>query len=551
MGSALEEAEALFGAAPTKRSALEEAEALEAAPAPKKSWWQRLAGRVDAQPASRAAALNATPKLSGERMATTYNAATNMMTLGVADKIRNAIGDSSTPEERARLARENPGDDMTGKALGLVGSMVAGPARVLDTAARAGMSRLAPGLAASVPGRIAAGAGAGAAAGAAGGAVEGGWEGAKTGAKWGAAAGAGGQALAEGGRAAAAGLMRLPWIRRFVEASDDGRIAAVEADMAAGRVAPGREGIQQVKERTRDEIQGRRRQLADEAGSRYQAAIEPELGRPMNMTPVRRQVLETGVNSRPLSAANVEASTPVVDRGKRVLDDLQSDPTVEDALQVRRQLDESAGFGSPSPTPDQLAARNVRGGVRQGIREASPAVAQADDAFSAHKARQHRADDIVYRNEEGGRMADAAPTPADEALEGLPVMRAGDESRAATNLGRIGDTSEEGLRFQSQLQELADMDPEFGAALQRMLAKKAFEATRFSLDPAIQDNLAKSTALGGWWRLLGQQGNALGARAGLPAAAAAEGAGRAVRQSAPLFGAIGAGMQADEKRKKR
>lgn len=438
-------------------------------------------------------------------------------TMGYGPKASDAMG-FTNKDQREAEQELSPTATSLGGGTGLGLAALAGPARMAGEAVAAGVGRAAPALAGSLQARFGVPALTGA--------VTAGMDAQGMDnpsaiperMAMGAAAGAGGQAVASAARPVIQGAARAgravvqgasPWIRRAAEADDAGL-------MEGARALPrGKEGVQRASEGARDDILAADEAMTTQAQQNYRAGTEAALNRPVDMRPVRRRVLDAGVQSRPLSSDGT-APTPVVQRGQRALSDLRNSPTVGDALQVRRGLDDDAGFGAQAPSPEQLAARQVRGAVRDAVREASPAVAAADDQFANFRRGQERRNDIMFRNEAGGN----AVALSDEALEAMPAgmrqaMRVGDEVKAASFLERLGDDSVEALRMAPYMDELRAQSPAFGQALDRLMAKKSLEATRLlTLEPGPRTNLQNAVAqvpgFGGPLQMAVQYGRGLG-----------------------------------------
>lgn len=417
------------------------------------------------------------------------NKAWDRFTMGYGPRLSDALGTTDRAGREAEYAA-SPTATALGGGTGLGASALAGPARAVGS----GVANALP-IASSSLGRLFAALGTGAGTGAAMEAMDAQGmddpEGIPGRVGHGAAVGAAAGLVGPAAGAARAGVQRLsPWVRRAAQADEAGL-------MEGARALPrGREGVQRAAEGARDDILAADEAMTAQARENYRAGTEAVLSRPVPMEPIRRRVLDVGVQSRPLSsdrAVSPDApASPVVQRGQRVLADLRNKPTVEDALQVRRGLDEDAAFGAQAPTPEQLAARQVRGAVREAVRDASPAVAMADDQFANFRRGQERRSDILFRSQDGGRSVQLS----DEALEAMPAgmrqaMRVGDEVKAASMLERLGDDSIEALRMQPYLDELASQSPAFAQALERLMAKKALEATRLAtLSPQVRTNLS-------------------------------------------------------------
>lgn len=102
-----------------------------------------------------------------------------------------------------------------------------------------------------------------------------------------------------------------------------------------------------------------------------------------------------------------------------------------------------------------------------------------------------------------------------------PKLRVGKDKSATTLLKRIGDDNEPGVRAARFLKELSDQDPAFKKALDFILQKKAYEATRFSLRGMKPTSLTGATEFGGWGPFFHQNARAIGARIVDPASRAA------------------------------
>lgn len=351
-------------------------------------------------------------------------------------------------------------------------------------------------------------------------------------------------------------LRRNPTIGRYARAKTAG--AYDSPDMKA--LAPGQEGMQQAAEQGLERIVNRDRELAQQASRAYQQAVEPELTRPIDTEAMRMRLLEgRQANIDPDSGLPIR---PEVDTAyNRAFDNTPEQATVRGTLMRRRGLQQDASFGSPSPTEAQNAARDVYQTFRQAVRQASPAVAAADDSYTAHARQAARRSDILFNTEEnvipngGGsgapdaRVIDAdpsVPTGAAAALEGPADMRVSKARSAATTLSRVDDTNVPGLRAARFLEELAGQDPAFAQALNFIANKKALEGTRFGL-PQLPTSLTGATSFAGKLPFAQQNLRALGARIVDPVAnSVGRGAGPALTLN-PVMQAF----QAEQERKRR
>jgi hypothetical protein len=337
-------------------------------------------------------------------------------------------------------------------------------------------------------------------------------------------------AVVAAGRGTSNLLRSNPTIGRYARAKEGG--AYEKPDMKA--LPPGQEGMQKAQEQGLDRIVNRDRELAKQASDAYHASVEPELAKPIDTDAMRMRLLEGRQgNIDPDSGLPIR---PEVDAAyNRAFDRTPEQATVRGTLMRRRGLQQDAAFGAPSPTEAQSANRDVYQTFRQAVRDASPEVASADDAYTAHARQAARRSDILFNTEEnvipsggGGGFADARPVDADPAtptgaaaaLEGPADMRVSKARSAATTLGRIDDTNVPGLRAARFLEELAGQDPEFQQALEFIANKKAYEGTRFGL-PQLPTSLTGATSFAGKLPFAQQNARAIGARVLDPAAQAA------------------------------
>lgn len=437
---------------------------------------------------------------------------------GVADRIQSLFG--MDPAMRAQMnLRTNPGYMKERARAGDEAAKIVSSGQDIEKAGQTiGTGFVAGGLGAHVGGKLLPMAGgvvgrvlAGAGGGAVGGATAGGVEGlADTGDPVEAAkragigglvgAGAGGTLTAAGELAGAVSraVRANPYIGRYVAARQNGVYEQPEMKS----LPPGRQGMQEAADTTVDKIAGRETQLADEAEKAWNlvGADPAVLEKPVD-TKVIRQRLEAG-RARNLNPDTGRPINSTIDSAyQRALDDLPGAPggveptlldqaTVGGTLKMRQALKRAAAFDSHEPTPEQLAARDVYHTFRAAVRDASPDLAEADDAFAAHSRAAERRADLV-----GVDLTNADP---------------GKKETAAARLGRIGDDNVPGLRVQRRLAELEQSDPEIGAAINWLADKKAKEAVRFGA-PHMPTHLSAATLLAGIPRAVGQNARALGA----------------------------------------
>jgi len=211
--------------------------------------------------------------------------------------------------------------------------------------------------------------------------------------------------------------------------------------------------------------------------------------------------------------------------------------TVGGVLGQRRALQKQANFGNLSPTPTELATRDVYQTFRGGVRKAAPDVAAADDAFADFARLRDRRRDILYGSESevaGGAVHEPAAKPDIEAIDepATPQLRVGKEKAGARLLGRVNDTNKPGLEARRYIEELSAADPQIADAIRFVAAKKDFEATRFGLDGGPAPTLHKAVSLGGVAHVASRNTRAIGAQIVDPLAATVS--AQSLRLSGPL-----------------
>lgn len=223
--------------------------------------------------------------------------------------------------------------------------------------------------------------------------------------------------------------------------------------------------------------------------------------------------------------------------------------TVGPTLGRRQAIGRQANFGSPSPSPEDRANQQIYGSYRQAVHEASSEIKAADERFSPYATKRDRRRDIIYNTEDAVGQpatlpaeAPANPTAGDELVgdtgqfqPAQPVIRPGKEKLGVRNLERYGDVkSKPGREAQPYLEELANQDPEFRAALDFIANKSAYEGTRFALSSHLPQHLTSATALGGKLSTFMQLSDAAKARLVYPGAQAAGG----LKLAAPFSGSV-------------
>lgn len=436
--------------------------------------------------------------------------------------------DALTPRQKA--ARY--GAAAVAAALGGVGGALLGPAleTVAPAAAEAAPSLLARGLMAT--GRVAGNAAVGAVTGGGAEGTRAAIEGEpvlsamKEGAKIGGLFGAGAGAAAEAGAGASNAIRSDRWMGRYLRAKDAGayegggmfdkwadkHVGPVDSAMA--RLPKAEEGIQRAAEEGFRRVAKRDTALAQEASDAYEGTVGPRRG-----LPVDRDVILGRLGKA--RDANMDPDQPSLPLNERVDSKLQATeeaiaetPTVRGALARRRALKREAAFDSPSPTPEQQAARDAYHAFRAGVRDASPEVASADDAYTAAARQAARRRQLMSLGEDavlGETQPLRPPTEidvADEPIASQPDLSPAKERAAARMLGRVGDRNKPGLEAQKYIQELADQDPRIADAIDFIANKKAQELTRFRLNPVDAPNL--SGAMLPKLRMAAQNARALG-----------------------------------------
>ena len=383
--------------------------------------------------------------------------------------------------------------------------------------------------------------------------AEGASEGAKSGAGLGGLAAGAGELLRGGSR-----LLRGvdPWVRRAGEAADRGYYTSADAIA----VPKGNEGMQVASERALQRVLNRDGELEQGARQAYRDRVDPELGRPVDPDTINRPLHDARVaNLNPDTGAPLHPR--VEDRLAAAMEETgKGAPSVGGTLARRRALKRDAQFQNPSPTPEQEAARDTYQALRSGVREASPAVREADDAFAAHARTRDRRSDILFNTEEqviarNGEMPEVTPPVeyADEVFEAGARPRVGKERSAVTTLGRVGDDNVPGLRAKRYIEELQLQDPKIAEAIEELADIKARELTRLSLKGLGATDLQGAVQGAGLFRTVGQNARGIGAGLDTTLTLAGQSADEIAR-GAPVYlrgidQAIGEGAEKRRKRK--
>lgn len=481
-------------------------------------------------------------RLGRDQAKTAYASGSNMATLGLANRIRDMPGSDSsfTKPEREAMAKRNPGADMVGTGIGALLGGVRGAGKIVDTGARAAVGALAPGLAKSAGGRIAAATAAGGLSGGVQDRMLGG-EG-NLGGALGAGFGAAGSSVSE----AASGISSLlkksdGWAGKFLRSREAGKMAPIEAEGAAGKLDKGPVGQFKAGGQARDRIMAREEQLAAQESADHAAERAPHLPSPADRESIEARLGELGERNKlssvqELPPGEAGPSLPNVESEAlgaelaTIRRKLGPNPTNEDVLKLRAGYQEAAGFGAPAPTDAQRQARKIYMALREGVQD-SP-IGAADRKYQQAQLARERRQDLLMGTEDGPRSVQlpdrdpGAPAPARGAA------RAQDEQTMAERLGRIGDDNVPGAKADPRIAELrAQGDPEINAALDELEARKAWMATRFGV-PEMPTHLSKAVLP---FRFAEQNATALAAR-GLPAIQAAGSASNRAAGSAGTAG---------------
>lgn len=168
---------------------------------------------------------------------------------------------------------------------------------------------------------------------------------------------------------------------------------------------------------------------------------------------------------------------PVEMTGNSARQPLQSEEwpavTVPDLIKTKRIVDGLAEHGMPA-TPENRPYRMIAGSLARELEAVDPNIAQLNKRYAGTMSDLERSNDVIYGS-------DRAETPT----------RAAKERRAAGFLGRIGDDTQAGTIAAPQLRELADADPVYAKAFERVKAKKAQERLRYGY-PEISTNIEKA-----------------------------------------------------------
>lgn len=475
-----------------------------------------------------AAALDPSDLLAGARdtLGAVGSGFNRMLTGGAYAALTDRLG-LTAPEQRAEWERKSPAGKIVGETLGMA-PLVASGGGVASALASRGGAAAAQGLGK----RLATAALDTAVPEAATSAIEGNDLG-ETGrrAAVGGAVGIGGQAVGEGLKLTGKALSFLdPWVARYQKAKDKGIYKRPDMKALEG----GEEGVQKAAEEGRDRILARDVELNREAGQAFGEATDPLMGKVADPAPMRKALMELSLANRTSSGEPLKKGA-VQKRIKEIMDTLGPEPTVEDLVKVRRSLDEGRAAQSLNPTDEQVLNREIYAAIKDSI----PEMKEADKAYAIAMDRSRRTKDIISNKE--ANVVDAEG-------EG----RVTTEKAMARNVGRVGDTTRPGLEMRAHLEELANQDPEFAAALDFVANKKAKEAVGFGFSTPVQSKFTEVAKLFGLGPLIQQNARAAlstASTAAKGAGGAAVTAGRASRPAAPFV--LDPMDEAQEKRRKK
>ncbi len=419
--------------------------------------------------------------------------------------------DSLAPEEMEDYRKRRPQDAALSGAAGMLAN-VRGPAALIDKASASVVGKVAPGLAKSAVGRTASATASGALSGGTQAALSG--QDAKTGAVLGGGLSGGLTGLSEGAGALAGWLRGKGWIGKYAKAKDSGLMAQAEAEAARGELSKDPAGQFAAAGKARDKILARDEALAAQESSALTEARKPHMDKPANWEATADSLDDLATKNR-LSTGGVADEGFDEDIAK-LAGSIESRTTNEDLLKLRAQLQESAAFGSPNRTKEQIRAGKLYMALREGV---SDPIKEADRVYSQAQLARARRNDLMLGSEDGAREVKLPDDPNAAVPPLRQAARAGDEQNMAVRLGRLGDDSVEGARANARIEELRAMnDPEINKALDELEARKAWMATRATITPDMPTNLHKAIAYP--INVVKQNATALGARAVLPAAEA-------------------------------
>jgi hypothetical protein len=271
----------------------------------------------------------------------------------------------------------------------------------------------------------------------------------------------------EGVRAARSTIQGAsPWIGRYNAAKESGKLDAAEA------LPKGQEGITRASEGARDKILARRDAKMSEAGGKYQAAESAESAAPADVGKVREALDK--VRQGNLLSSGRPVSQALDDEISALESQLLDDVPTSDLLALRRSLQERANFQNKSPSDREMASRKLYDALRQGVRASSPKLAEADDMFSAASKEAGKTDELLGSSK--------------------PIKSFKQKRAAAAELEHLGNDSVPAQRRAPDLEALAKQDPAFAQALDDLMAKKALEATRLSLNPGTRSSFTPAVS---------------------------------------------------------
>jgi len=408
-----------------------------------------------------------------EIAASLVNRGVNSATLGGYNAALDPLSElTGTPLVPPRESRDKLNDSAAGQLAGstmdAVGAMAGAPAAIGNRIAGSAMKQLAPAGSGLVR-RVASGAASG---GLAGGGVSA------------AQAGIRGEGLEDAametavgaglGGAFGAGAEAMPAIKSAIRS--DEKIGNLRRAEDAGMYrdpalkAKNERQLNKVaidnQKRVSDGLDSRRAQLSQEYGEAEKAALlrEPELEAEQILAPLQK-------------LANANAGTrgqsmdPEVDKAigevYRVLaPDENGRISTADLMAAKRAFQSRSGDTSRPATPEERPWRILQKELGQVL---PPSLQGANKKFAGEMSQMERVNDVLQSSDDAAMSS-----------------RAAKERSAARSIRRVGDESEAGDIMQSQLREIADLDPSVAEALSRQTAADAYKTTRMTLPKGLR-----------------------------------------------------------------
>lgn len=400
------------------------------------------------------------------------NRMVNSATLGAynvaMDPLSELTGMPLVPprSERAKLAESGLPGQLAAGAADAVGAFAGAPAAIGNRVAGQALKQLAPAGSGLVR-RVASGAASGGLAGGAVSAAQAGIKGegleeAMSETALGAGIGGAFGAAAEAMPAIKSAIRKDEKIGNLRRAEDSGMYRDDPMLKARNERELNKVAIDNQK-RVADGLESRRTKLSEEYGQAQQAALlnEPELDAAKVLEPLER-----------LSAANGgsrgQSIDPEVDKAigevYRVLaPDENGKISTADLLAAKRAFQSRSGDTSLPATAEERPWRILQKELGEML---PPSLQGANKRFASEMSKMERVNDVLQSSDDAAMSS-----------------RAAKERSAARSIRRVGDESEAGDIMQSQLKEIADLDPSVAEALARQAAADAFKTTRFQSMP--------------------------------------------------------------------